>query len=61
MIERDKKEWGMILWTDHIKTVLSTALSSENVEAQKAANRLINKIAARGHLGFDALLPKKNL
>jgi len=35
---------------------LSNVLSSENVEAQKAAEALINKLAARGNLDFSALL-----
>jgi hypothetical protein len=56
MVEGEKKGWGMILWTDHIKNVLSNALSSEDVEARKAAEALINKLAARGNLDFDALL-----
>lgn len=56
MIEGEKKGWGMILWSDHVKNVLSNALSSEDVEAQKAAEALINKLAARGNLDFSALL-----
>ena len=56
MIEGEKKGWGMILWSDHVKNVLSNALSSENVEAHKAAEKIINKLAARGNLDFNALL-----
>ncbi len=56
MIEGEKNGWGMILWSDHVKNVLSNALSSENVKAHKTAKALINKLAARGNLDFRDLL-----
>ena len=56
MLEGEKRGWGMFLWSDHIKNLLSNALSSEVVEAHKAAEALINKLAARGYLDFVGLL-----
>lgn len=56
MIEGEKNGWGMFLWSDHVKNVLTNTLSSEDLEAHEAAAKLINKLAARGNLDFNALL-----
>ena len=56
MIEGEKRGWGMYLWTDSITTILSKALSSRDANARKAAEVLINRLAAWGYPDYGTLL-----
>ena len=56
MIEGEKKGWGILLWTESIRAVLQKALSSKDADAYKAAEALINRLAARGYPDFGTLL-----
>jgi hypothetical protein len=56
LVEGEKKGWGISLWTGNIGTILQKALSSKNTDAHKAAEALINRLAARGYPDFGNLL-----
>jgi hypothetical protein len=47
MIEGDKKRQYTYVWHEHLKTILVTALISNDRSAQQSAKALINKLLAR--------------
>lgn len=56
MIAGAQEEWRIDYWSDQAETVLAAALRSGDHEADRTARALINRLAARGFLGFGRLL-----
>lgn len=56
MIGGGELSYRSILWNDNLKTILSNALSCQEMEANKEAVDLINRLAALGHSGYKDLL-----
>ena len=54
--ENIRDPWTFHGWKDECRNVLQTALASANDDARRVARGLVNKLAARGHLEFRALL-----
>ncbi len=59
LVESDKKGWHIEGWRKHARTILTTAIQSDNAKAREAAIDLIHIIGARGFRGFRDLLPDK--
>ncbi len=47
MIEGDKKRQYTYVWHEHLRTILVTAMTSNDRSAQQSAKVLINKLLAR--------------
>lgn len=56
IIENDKKQWGTLYLDGDMRSILDSALKSGKPEAKDAAEELIHRLAARGHLEFKDLL-----
>lgn len=56
MVEGVADRWEILGWQDEARSVLAEGLRSANVEARALAHDLINRLAARGYPGFDAVL-----
>ena len=56
MIEGDQEGWAMHGWHDHPRTVLATALHSQDQRAQREAQRVIHLMGSRGWHGYRDLL-----
>lgn len=56
MIGGGELSYRSILWNDNLKIILSNALSCQEMEANKEAVDLINRLAALGHSGYKDLL-----
>ena len=59
LVESDKKGWHIEGWRKHARTILSTAIQSNDVKAREASIDLIHRLGARGFRGFRDLLPGK--
>jgi hypothetical protein len=57
MIDGVKESWRVDAWTRETTTIIQNALKSEHSEVRQAAAQLINRLSARGHVGFRDLLP----
>lgn len=60
LIENDTEGWAIHGWEDNPRTILITALDSGNAYAQKAAERVIHLLGARGHYGYRDLLKRSS-
>ncbi len=60
MIKGDKEGWHVHGWREHIRSVLVTALRGD-METNRAATDLINRLGAKGFLEFRDLLPEPRL
>jgi hypothetical protein len=60
LVEGDKKGWAPELWHERARDLLQHALTSNNAEAQRLAEQLINDLGVRGYLGYLDLLRTKN-
>lgn len=56
IIEGDTEGWAIYGWREEARTVLENAVKSDDGAARKAADELINRLGARGHLEFRDLL-----
>lgn len=59
MVESDKKGWHIEGWREHARTILTTAIQSDNAKAREASIDLVHILGARGFRGFRDLLPDK--
>jgi hypothetical protein len=57
LIQGEPSYWEVRHWTADAKVVLTAALSSGDAGGIEEANRAINELARRGHMGFRDLLP----
>ncbi len=58
MNEGDKEGWGILGWREHVRTILTTAIQSSDLEARQADVDLVYRLGARGYFEFRDLLPK---
>ena len=56
MIDGAEEDWQIRHWSSHAETVLTEALRSGDLEADRMARALINRLATRGFLDFKRLL-----
>ena len=56
MIDGAEEDWHIRHWSNQAETVLTAALRSGDLEADKAARAMIHKLGARGFLDFRRLL-----
>jgi hypothetical protein len=56
LVEGDQRRWGIRIWEPHVRTALTMAIQSSDVEARQAAIDFIHVPASRGHLSFRDLL-----
>lgn len=56
MIEGDKEGWHIYHWREQARLLLSTAINGTNPEAKQTAIDIINRLGARGFLGFMDLI-----
>ena len=56
MVEGDKEGWAIYGWREHARTILATAIQSDNADAREAATTLVHRLGARGYLEFRDLL-----
>jgi hypothetical protein len=59
MIEGDKEGWGIEMWREHAKTILSSALHSADPIVQQAGEEVVHRLGAMGYFEFRDLLPLK--
>lgn len=57
LIDSDKTDWGVYTWRDEAKPIVAAALDSNDPGTTKAARDFINRMSARGYLGFREMLP----
>ncbi len=57
LIDSDKNDWGVHTWRDEAKPIVASALDSNDPGTTKAARDFINRMSARGYLGFREMLP----
>ena len=55
LLEEGAERWSVDAWQDRIIAVLRTALESGDIEAQHAADEVLNWLGALGYRGFRAL------
>lgn len=60
IVEGDTDGWGILVWREHARTVLSAAINSQDVEAQNSAVNLIHRLGARGYFEFRDILSSKS-
>jgi hypothetical protein len=54
--EGDDEGWGIIGWRDEARSAISNAMASEDSDARRSAEALVNYLGTRGHLEFRDLL-----
>ena len=59
MVEGDRDGLDILGWQEHARTILSTAVESDDLQARTLAVELIHRLGARGHPEFADLLPTK--
>ncbi len=57
MIDGAKNEWEIQGWGTHMRAILQTVLTVTDDEPQRIATEVVNRLCARGFLGFQDLLP----
>jgi hypothetical protein len=58
IVEGDKEGWDILGWREHARTILFTAINSQDVGARDAAIDLVQRLGRRGHLEYRDLLPR---
>ena len=61
MVEGDREGWKVQLWDEHMRAILTTARQSADESARQAAETLVNRLGARGHLTFRDLLQSNDI
>jgi len=56
MIDGDQEGWGLPTWREHARTILRTAIQSTDEEAKQAAEDLVHRLGAMGHLEYRDLV-----
>jgi hypothetical protein len=56
MVEGVRDQWKLQAWREEIEKSLRAVLASGDAAARKHAIELVNVLAAKGHVGFRALL-----
>lgn len=59
LVQKADTRWEVLRWRNHARTVLTTALDSDNPPARQAADDLVNRLGALGHLEFRDLVSKR--
>lgn len=59
LVEADREGWGILAWEGQARTILATAIRSNDTDARDAAVALIHRLGARGRLGFRDLLEQR--
>jgi hypothetical protein len=60
LVESDSEGWRIGGWKDEARTVLETAMRSNDRVAQKASLALVNKLVSKGRLEFRELVDPAN-
>lgn len=58
MTDNERPRWFLDAWGQSPRTILATAINSDDSTAREAAIEEVNRLGARGYLGFRDLLPK---
>lgn len=58
LVEGDQEGWGLLSWHGHARTILSSALNSDEPQAREEATAFVNWLAARGIRNFLELLSR---
>lgn len=58
MTDNERPMWYLNAWGQSTRTILSTAISSKDSAAKEAARDEIDRLGARGYLGFRDLLSR---
>jgi hypothetical protein len=56
MIVGDVEGWHIHGWREEARSIILAALTSNDEEARRAGEALVNRLGARGHLDFQSLL-----
>ncbi|HYV03421.1 MAG TPA: hypothetical protein VFB82_02485, partial [Blastocatellia bacterium] len=60
MVIGDVEGWHIHGWREEARSILLAALRSNDEEARRAGEALINRLGARGHLDFQSLLSESS-
>jgi len=52
LVEGDKEGWHIQMWRDDARTILASALGSEDPSAREIAQHLLDRLGKRGYWGF---------
>jgi len=60
MVRGDEEGWGLHMWRDSAKAILTTALASDSLEAREAAQALTHELGARGRWEYRDVLSERS-
>ncbi len=55
MVDGDREGWKVLGWREHAKTILQTAIKSDNPQAKQDAITLVHRLGALGHSEYRNL------
>ena len=60
LVQSDVEGWRILGWAEEAKKVIEKAMEAKDAKTQAACVALVNRLVAKGHMGFRELLDKND-